>query len=217
MSQQAPDNRSSSAFLEGHGPSAASGLEGARKQQRLGRIRNAREWVVVVSSALALALVLRAFVLGSFYIPSGSMIPTLGIKDRVLVNKLSYRKLGPIGHDVNRGDVVVFARPPGAPSNDGIKDLIKRVIGLPGDVVEFSEGRVIINGRLLEEPYLAETVQTFPKSLGPKIEVGEGQVLVLGDNREDSRDGRYFGPIDTSLIVGRAMVRFWPYDHLGWL
>src|SRR5437870_6512732 len=109
-------------------------------------LRSAVEWVAIVVAALVAALVIKAFVIQAFYIPSASMEPTLKIGDRVLVNKLSYDF-----HDVNRGDIVVFNSPPGE-DNPAVKDLIKRVIGLPGETVEGRDGRVYINGSPLKEP-----------------------------------------------------------------
>lgn len=173
------------------------------------QIRNLLEWTYVIAGALGIALIIKAFLLASFYIPSGSMIPTLAINDRVLVNKLSYKL-----HDLHRQDVVVFERPPGE-TDASIKDLIKRVIGLPGDVVTFEDGKVHVNGEILDEPYLAPGVRTNPKTLGASITVPEGQVLVLGDNRENSFDGRSFGPFDQKLIVGRAFVIVWPFKRAG--
>ena len=105
--------------------------------------RTVVEWVAVVGGALVVALVIRAFFLAAFYIPSESMVPTLEKGDRVLVNKLSYKL-----HDVHRGDVVVFERPPNEPDN-GIKDLIKRVVALPGETVEVRDCKVLINGNAL--------------------------------------------------------------------
>jgi signal peptidase I len=165
------------------------------------------EWVAVIGGALAVALVIQAFLVQAFYIPSSSMEPTLGVGDRVLVNKLSYEV-----HDVNRGDLVVFERPDGAEGE--IKDLIKRVIGLPGESVEIRDGAVVIDGRVLDEPYLAddEVLAEFAPT-----EVPDDTVFVMGDNRDDSRDSRVFGPISTDSIVGRAFVRVWPLTDLGTL
>lgn len=165
------------------------------------------EWVAVIGGALAVALVIQAFLVQAFYIPSSSMEPTLGVGDRVLVNKLSYDV-----HDVNRGDLVVFERPDGAEGE--IKDLIKRVIGLPGESVEIRDGAVVIDGRVLDEPYLAddEVLAEFAPT-----EVPDDTVFVMGDNRDDSRDSRVFGPISTDSIVGRAFVRVWPLTDLGTL
>jgi signal peptidase I len=166
------------------------------------------EWVAVVGGALVVALVIRAFFLAAFYIPSESMSPTLEKGDRVLVNKLSYKL-----HDVHRGDIVVFGRPPNEPDN-GIKDLIKRVVALPGETVEVRDCKVLINGQALVEPYVKEWSRTCTS---PPVTVGQDQVFVMGDNRDDSQDSRFFGPISQHLIVGRAFVIVWPFTHLGWL
>ncbi len=166
------------------------------------------EWVGVIVGALLVALVIKTFLLQAFYIPSRSMEPTLRIGDRVLVNKLAYK-----AHDVHRGDIVVFERPKDEPP-DAIKDLIKRVIALPGETISTQNGQVFIDGRPLTEPYLP--VGTVTDNL-PPTKVPDGQVFVMGDNRGDSRDSRFFGPIDEDLIVGRAFVRIWPVTHLGFL
>ncbi len=166
------------------------------------------EWVAVVGGALVVALVIRAFFLAAFYIPSESMVPTLEKGDRVLVNKLSYKL-----HDVHRGDVVVFERPPNEPDN-GIKDLIKRVVALPGETVEVRDCKVLINGNALEEPYVKQWTRTC--TFAPKT-IGDNEVFVMGDNRDDSQDSRFFGPISQDLIVGRAFVIVWPLTNLGWL
>jgi signal peptidase I len=168
------------------------------------------EWVVVAAGALLIALVVRTFLVQAFWIPSASMEPTLREGDRVLVNKLS--------DDLHHGDVIVFERPdePGevVPAEDQIADLIKRVIGLPGDVVEARDGVVYVNGERLDEPYLAPDTPTDHLK---RLEVPEGTVFVMGDNRTNSHDSRDFGPIDESSVIGRAFVRFFPLDHLGGL
>lgn len=175
-----------------------------------GRVRSAVEWVAVVVGALVLALVVKTFLFQAFYIPSSSMEPTLERGNRVLVNKVSYDL-----HDVNRGDVIVFELEPDEIAADGIKDLIKRVIGLPGDVIETRDGVVFINDEPLEEPYLADGMTTGSPSVGqnPGIErqtVPAGNVFVLGDNRSNSADSRYRGPVPIESIVGRAFVLVWP-------
>lgn len=164
-------------------------------------VRNLVEWVAIVVGALAVALLVKTFLIQAFFIPSLSMYPTLDEGDRVLVNKLSYQL-----HDVHRGDLVVFERPPGQPESD-IKDLIKRVIGLPGEMIEAREGVVYIDGRELDEPYLVEGVTTDNL---PLQEIPDGHIWVMGDNRGDSADSRVFGPIDEDTIVGRAFVKVWP-------
>ena len=109
----------------------------------------------MVVGAVLVALIIKTFVMQAFFIPSESMVPTLKINDRVLVNKLSYRL-----HDVNRGDIIVFERPEGE-SNDQVKDLIKRVIALPGESLVINDNKIYINGQQLAEPYLpAGTINT---------------------------------------------------------
>jgi signal peptidase I len=163
------------------------------------------EWVLIVSAALAVALFIKAFVLQAFYIPSGSMERTLMISDRVLVNKLSYRM-----HDVHRGDIVVFERPAGE-DDPRVHDLIKRVIALPGETVESRDGRILINGRALDEPYLADAHETTGVEV---THIPPNHLWVMGDNRTNSKDSRSFGAIPDRLIVGRAFVRLWPISHI---
>jgi signal peptidase I len=184
--------------------------------------RVAVEWVVLIAIALGIALLIKSFLFQAFYIPSESMKPTLNVGDRVLVNKLSYDM-----HDVNRGDIVVFEAPPRAQSG-GIEDLVKRVIGRPGETVSADEnGTVLIDGRPLHEPYLpAGTVTRFndvPPGCGTPTDVEfgcvvpPGHVFMMGDNREASKDSRVFGPIDEETIVGRVFVRIWPLSDVGFL
>jgi signal peptidase I len=189
-----------------------------------------RETVILVALAVLLAVVFKTFLVAAFYIPSGSMEPTLNISDRVLVEKLSYR-FGEIEH----GDVVVFVHDeagagPAGPSNPvtgffsslgqaiGVvppsdRDFIKRVIGLPGDTIECN-GRVVRNGQPLTEPYVPAGVTTTGCE---KVRVRPGELYVMGDNRSNSQDSRTFGVIQESDVVGRAFVRIWPLTHTGWL
>lgn len=171
--------------------------------------RNLVEWVAVIVGAVIVALLIKTFVVQAFRIPSESMVPTLEVGDRVLVNKLSYD-----AHDLNRGDVVVFDRPPGLPAgpNDPT-ELIKRVIGLPGDTVVARDGDIYVDDQRLEEPYLADEGGTY--GLDEPVTVPEGQVWVMGDNRAHSEDSRAFGPIDTDTIVGRAFMIMWPPGRIG--
>jgi len=179
--------------------------------------RSTVEWVLVIVGALAIAFTIRATSFQVFYIPSGSMEPTLQVGDRVVVNEWSYRL-----HDVHRGDIVVFGRPEGETAAE-IKDLIKRVIGLPGETVTIANNHVYINGDVLDEPYLPLGTKTdgtgdpLPCVPDNPCHVPEGQVWVMGDNRGNSADSRFFGPIPESKIVGRAFLRLWPLGRLGGL
>jgi signal peptidase I len=173
--------------------------------------RTILEWLGVIGGGIAIALLVEAFLIQAFWIPSPSMEPTLGVGDRVLVNKLSYNF-----HDVNRGDVVVFERPPGASNgeNGEIKDLIKRVIAIGGDTIEARDGNVYVNGKQIEENYLEPGTPTDNLPLTP---IPDGRVFVMGDNRTNSEDSRIFGPIDEDDIVGRAFIRVLPITDIGWL
>ena len=183
-----------------------------------------REGVVLVVTAILIAFVIKTFVAQAFFIPSGSMIPQLEVGDRVVVSKLAYRL-----HDPRRGDIIVFDNPtqtdvdepePPLPervvrgilesvglSTPSTEEYIKRVIGLPGEKVEGHNGRVYVDGRELVEPYIRQGPTT--RDFAP-VTLGEGQLWVMGDNRENSSDSRVFGPIEESTVVGRAFVKVWP-------
>jgi signal peptidase I len=169
------------------------------------------DWVVVVSVALLVAFVVRGFVLAHFVVEGSSMYSTLETGDRVFVNKLSYRL-----HDPNRGDVVVLHQLSGASE----RDLIKRVIGLPGETVEMSNCTVLVDGRILNEPYLDPDVVT-PTDCGGDYTldgvVPDDHVFVMGDNRGGSQDSRVLGTISEDDLIGRAFVVFWPRSNWQWL
>jgi signal peptidase I len=180
----------------------------ARSKQR-SSTRNILEWAAVIIGAIVVAVVVKTVFVQAFRIPSESMDPTLITGDRVLVNKLSYKL-----HAVHRGDVVVFDRPkalPGGP--DDPKDLIKRVIGLPGDTLYARNGVVYVNDHPLKEPYLPKGTTTV--NMDQPVTVPKGQVWVMGDNRGNSQDSRVFGTIPESSIVGRAFFLMWPLNRLG--
>ncbi len=186
-----------------------------------------RELPILFIVALAVAIVLKTFVVQAFFIPSGSMEPTLEPGDRVLVQKVVY---GP-----DRGDVIVFSDPQGRPGPDrgivggfvhwlsstlGIErpeheDFIKRVIGLPGETVELRDGRLFVDGVRIREPYLKGAVDT--RDYGP-VRVPEGALFVLGDNRLNSNDSRFgLGSVPVDKVVGRAFAIVWPPSRVGWI
>ena len=173
--------------------------------RRSSSVRSAVEWILIVAAALVTALLIKTFLLQAFYIPSASMSPTLEVHDRVLVNKLSYHF-----HEVHRGDIVVFKRPPGE-RDANIKDLIKRVVALPDETVEGRDGHVLVDGRVLHEPYVPPNRPT--DNFGP-VKIAKNHYWVMGDNRTNSKDSRIFGSIPRSLIVGRAFIRVWPISAI---
>jgi len=167
--------------------------------------------MVVIAVALLVAFVVRTFVIAHFVVEGESMFSTLDTNDRVFVNKLSYRL-----HDPNRGDVVVLHQVTGASE----RDLIKRVIGLPGETVEMRNCSVLIDGRVLNEPYLDPGVVTPTDCGGDYLLDGvvpDNHVFVMGDNRGGSQDSRVIGTINDDDLVGRAFVVFWPQSHWQWL
>ncbi len=189
--------------------------EGPDRRKR--RQRALIEWLIILAIVLVCTVVLRTFVVQSYSIPSLSMAPTLQIGDRIIVDKLSYR----FG-SVHRGDIVVFARPP--LEDQDYADLVKRVIGLPGETISARNGHVYINGKLPHEPWLPPGPQSFTGPLpgdpneqfnmpGP-VKIPQGEYYVMGDNRINSEDSRFFGPIPKSLIVGRAVAVAWPLSHI---
>ncbi len=160
--------------------------------------------ILLVSFALVFGFV-RPFVVEAFYIPSESMVPTLRVGDRVLVNKFIYRFAEPA-----RGDVVVFESVEG-----GNEDLIKRVVGVPGDEISVRGGKLLVNGEPQREPYVNKK---YPdRSFSAPTTVQENHVFVMGDNRANSRDSRYFGTVPEKKIEGEAFLRFWPPDRIGGL
>lgn len=168
------------------------------------------EWIIVVVVAITAALGVRAFVLQQFAVSGHSMDTTLHDGDRVLVNKLSYRM-----HDPRRGDVVVLKTLEGT----GERDLIKRVIALPGETVEYRKCVLYINDKEVIEPYLDPQIVT-PEACGAdqvKITIPPKYVFVMGDNRPGSKDSRDIGPIRYEDLLGRAFVVIWPSSDWHWL
>ncbi len=186
-------------------------------EKQRSQLRAVWEWVFVVVIAIGAAMLIRLFLFQQYYIDGPSMQTTLMPQDRVLVNKMSYKL-----HDIHRGDVIVFDRVTNQVQHD---DLIKRVLGLPGETLEIRSCLVYVDGVQVDEPYLnpEQTSQIEPSArcgshtdMAP-IEVPEDMVFVMGDNRVQSFDSRDFGPIDTDKVRGRAFVVIWPASAWAWL
>jgi signal peptidase I len=169
--------------------------------------RKAVEWLVIIAVAVLVAVLLRAFVLQTFFIPSASMEPTLQIGDRIIVSKLSYKL-----HGIHRGDMIVFARPPAENcGGEPVADLVKRVIGLPGETIASQGNDVLINGKPITQDW-----QSKGSPLGPPIRsqrIPNNAVFVMGDNRTNSCDSRMWGPVNQSLVVGHVVLRIWPISQ----
>jgi signal peptidase I len=162
----------------------------------------------VVTASVVLALGIRHFAAEARYIPSESMVPTLEVDDRLIIEKLSYHF-----HTPQRGDIIVFQPPDRLKQRDPeLKDaLIKRVIGLPGETIAIRGGRVFVNDQPLREAYIAAQPDY---EWGPEI-VPADSYLVLGDNRNNSNDSHVWGYVPRDHVIGRAIFRFWPPDRLG--
>ncbi len=180
-----------------------------------------REYAEAIIIAVLLALFIRSFVLQAFKIPSGSMLPTLLIGDHLLVNKFIYGTSIPFTggkrilswKQINRGDIVVFKFP-----KDRSVDYIKRVIGLPGDKVQINNKKVSVNGKAVDDPHAHFTSSTIMSSLaGPRdnlgpITVPEDKIFVMGDNRDNSYDSRFWGFVDKKDVLGKALIIYWSWD-----
>lgn len=195
--------------------------------------RTFAEIPVLLIVAAVIAFLVKSLLAQAYYIPSGSMLPQLQIDDRVVVSKLAYKV-----HDPRRGDIIVFDDPrPGVDTTKTVErtgvsklvrkvgegigiiqpstdEFIKRVVGLPGDKVAGHDGHVYINGHKLLEPYLKASVET---SDFPEQTIATGKLWVMGDNRTGSADSRVFGQIKIKTIVGRAVVKVWPFSHISFL
>ena len=181
-----------------------------------------REWAESIAIALLLALFIREFFIQAFKIPSGSMIPTLLVGDRLMVNKLRYGpkvrftdKRAPGFSRPRRGDIVVFIFP-----DDPKRDFIKRLIAFGGETVEIKDGGIFINGKLIEDPVINKIYYYNRGDYGQEgqvIKVPEGQVYVLGDNSGSSHDSRFWGFVPEKNIVGRAEFIYWPVKRLRFI
>lgn len=160
-----------------------------------------REIIESVLIAVVLALIIRFFLFQPFFIPSGSMEPTLTIGDRIIVNKIIYRFSEP-----KRGDIVVFKYPVNPK-----RDFIKRLIGLPGETVEIKNSNVYINGKIIKQPWLPANLE-YP-DFGP-VKIPQGNYFMMGDNRNNSEDSRYWGNLPQKNIIGKAMFIYWPFNRV---
>ncbi|GAP99334.1 signal peptidase I [Leptolyngbya sp. NIES-2104] len=158
--------------------------------------------------ALILALIVRSYIAEPRFIPSDSMIPTLEIGDRLVVEKISYRL-----HPPEFGDIIVFDPPTQLQEMGYAKDqaFIKRIIGTPGQTIEIKSGKVFVDNQPLQESYIAEP----PKYKMPAVQVPEGSYFVMGDNRNNSNDSHVWGFLPQKFILGRAWFRFYPIDRIG--
>lgn len=183
-------------------PGAAAADAAPEEEERTSVWRWLWEAALLVALAFAIAYLLKLVIVQPFYIPSGSMEPTLFPGDRVLVSKLVFRFRNP-----EPGDVVVF----GAPRDVQERDFIKRVVAIEGQTVEVKDGKVYVDGKLREEPYVAS--QQDHTNFGP-VTVADDNVFVMGDNRANSSDSRVFGPFDRDRILGEAFVVYWPLSRM---
>ena len=185
--------------------------EDIQQQEQAKRVvfwQRTRENVQVIAIALFLALFIRAFVAEPRYIPSDSMLPTLEVGDRLVVEKISYHF-----HPPARGEIVVFDPPQQLQIQGYAKDqaFIKRVIGTPGETVQIQNGKVYLNSIPLKEGYIAEP----PKYQMEAVRVPEDQLFVMGDNRNNSNDSHVWGFLPKQNIIGHAGYRFWPLSRIG--
>lgn len=178
------------------------------------------EYTKAIVTALILALFIRAYFIQAFKIPSGSMIPTLLVGDHILVNKFIYGTKIPFSDNrvlvfrkPERGDIIVFKYP-----EDPGRDFIKRVIAIEGDVIESKEKTIYVNGSPVREPYIQHTDNSLkPKGIEPRDNFGpyivpKGKYFMMGDNRDQSYDSRYWGYVDVKDIRGKALIIYWSWD-----
>jgi len=178
-----------------------------------------REWVESIVIAIILAMVIRTFVIQAFKIPTGSMRTTLIEGDRILVNKFIYGPSIPLTgirlpafREPERLDVIVFVYP-----EDKKRDFIKRLIAKGGETVQIKNGRVYIDGKILDDPVMRKIYYYNRGEYGQEgkeIRVPEGHYFVLGDNSASSRDSRYWGFVDEDFLIGKALVIYWPFNRI---
>jgi len=201
----------------------------------IARLRSLVELVVTVAVAVALALLVQAFLVKPYRVPTGSMLPTLGIDQRILVNRLdTHPGLGdvvvfhpPHGADLDSGqcgdprqgfsaDGDALAQPCDGPlAGESRQTFVKRVVGLPGDVLRIVDGHVIRNGRRERDAYITDCGGVAECTFSRSIRVPAGDYYMLGDDRGDSDDSRFWGPVPQRYIIGVAFFTYWPPDRIG--
>lgn len=183
--------------------------------ERRGIFSTIAEWVGVFLIAFAVFALIRTFVLSPFTVPTGSMEPTIQVGDTIFAQKLMLN----LGHDVEDGQIVVFENPVAGTEHD---ILVKRVIAQSGQTVDLIDGVVYIDGSPLDEPYAqGSSYELVTQAPGVEVSfpytVPDGYIWVMGDNRENSADSRYFGPVPKENLIGIAFFRYWPIDRIGTL
>ncbi len=183
------------------------------RQARRSPLRSLIEWVLIVAVVVGGLQLVRAFVVEPFFVPTGSMETTIMPGDTLLAEKLSLN----LGHDVERGDIVVFENPDPL---EGHEVLVKRVIATEGQTVSLAPSedgvwRVSVDGQVLDEPYALGSSYPLDDSVTFPLTVPDGCVWLMGDNRENSADSRVFGPVDVDSLIGVVVWRYWPLDRFG--
>jgi signal peptidase I len=184
----------------------------APTRRRKSRRRALIEWVIILVVAVSVSMLVRTYVVQQFSIPSGSMEPTLNVGDRILVDKLSVS-----WGSIHRGDIVVFRHPPKALSTCAppVEPIfIKRVIGLPGDILTSKGSTIYVDGKALKQTW--QTTSPFGPAIGHVV-VPANHYFMMGDNRGSSCDSRYWGTVPRSDIIGKAFVTIWPLSRFGFL
>jgi signal peptidase I len=193
-------------------PVESAPLVKTRKPRRRALI----EWTAIIVIAVVVSFLMRTFAFQTFYIPSGSMEPTLQIGDRIIVNKLSVT-FGTI----NVGDIVVFKAPPAENCGEPVTDLVKRVIGTPGDSLKSKGNTIYLENVSQHVPWHAlQEKWTHTEPLGQPITpitLKTNQYFMMGDNHSDSCDSRMWGTVPRSDIIGKAFVRIWPLSRIGFI
>lgn len=175
------------------------------EQKERGKLKAFFAWLIEIVILFSLAYLVARFVVTHTFVPTGSMIPTIEINDHLMINRipLYYR-------DPKPGEIVVF--------HESGKELIKRVIAVPGDLYDIKDGKVYINDKQLDEPYLYEQNSTFDFMMEEGLlpyEIPEDRYFVMGDNRNNSEDSRYYGLIHRDAIYAKSWFRIWPLNRLG--